>query len=189
VAVDLDRRYGDWLSDAHGCGDRQLELANELRDRWNDWKADSPYKTWDECLRAELSMTAAARRERNSYRKRKAERAEKAADVEPTEESVRMPDGPESEAEIRTEPGPDSARWEPSRVESESESKPPANPAKVRERAITSACNAASRYSEALTDLSVAEYETYTAGPDRVIAEWTSVRDSLRGRVGGRIEE
>jgi hypothetical protein len=193
------RTYADWLDEAHRTNDRQTDLANELRKCWKDWEADIPYKTWTECIQAEFGMTPGALRERNSYRRRKARKAaEPTAAPEPIEatesESVRIPDGPESEAEIKTEPGPDSARWKP---ESEAEqdqqpaepSKPPANPAQVRDRAVKSACSAASRYSEAMRNIPVSEYETYAAGAQRVIAEWTSVRDSLGGRVGDRIEE
>lgn len=49
---------------------RQTELANLLRQRWDDWKAEAGYATWDECLKAELGLTADMLRKRN-YRSRK----------------------------------------------------------------------------------------------------------------------
>lgn len=105
------RTYADWLVDTRQSSDRQLELANELRKRWPDWKAESDYATWEECIQAEFGMSAGALRGRNSYRRRKARKA-----VEPPQgatESVRMPDGPESDDQQPSEPEsspPQSAR-------------------------------------------------------------------------------
>lgn len=49
---------------------RQTELANLLRQRWDDWKAEAGYATWDECLKAELGLSKQALHDRN-YRARK----------------------------------------------------------------------------------------------------------------------
>lgn len=48
---------------------RQTELANLLRQRWDDWKAEAGYTTWDECLKTELGLTREALNARN-YRQR-----------------------------------------------------------------------------------------------------------------------
>jgi hypothetical protein len=53
------RTFAEWQVEANGIrdGKTQTALANELRDRWDDWKAESGHATWDECLRAELGMS------------------------------------------------------------------------------------------------------------------------------------
>jgi hypothetical protein len=74
----MNRTYDDWERDARGHRAGTTKLGNELRDRWDDWKSEAPYKTFDECIMAELGITAAALRERN-YKARK--RAASVTDV------------------------------------------------------------------------------------------------------------
>lgn len=68
----MNRTYDDWKRDARGHRAGTTKLGNELRDRWDDWKSDAPYKTFDECIMAELGITAGALRERNRKARKRA---------------------------------------------------------------------------------------------------------------------
>lgn len=61
------RSFTEWRLDAKHAKARLTELANELRDRWDDWQVESGYSTWSECIEAELGLTANALRRRNAY--------------------------------------------------------------------------------------------------------------------------
>jgi len=68
------RTYTAWQAEAHDLKEvtltEQTRLANELREHWDDWKADSDYPTWDACIQGELGITADILRKRN-YRSAK----------------------------------------------------------------------------------------------------------------------
>ena len=57
------REYIDWEFDARHAKKTTMELADELRDRWDDWKDQSPYDSWEECSEAELGVKAASVRQ------------------------------------------------------------------------------------------------------------------------------
>jgi len=63
--------YSDWLEKARANTGSKYELGNELRDHWDDWKSESQYSSWDECLQAELELTATALRTWNGRQRRK----------------------------------------------------------------------------------------------------------------------
>lgn len=64
------RTYTEWRQ---AVKENVTELANELRQCWDTWKHDPEcvYATWEECLQAELSMSAAQLRDRNYYARKK----------------------------------------------------------------------------------------------------------------------
>ena len=68
------RTYTAWQAEAHDLKEatltEQTRLANELREHWDDWKADSDYPTWDACIQGELGVTADALRHRNDYHRK-----------------------------------------------------------------------------------------------------------------------
>lgn len=61
----MNRSYVHWRTDAHSSYKSITQLGNELRDRWDDWKVEAPYVSWEECLLKELGITADALRKRN----------------------------------------------------------------------------------------------------------------------------
>lgn len=65
------RTYRDWEHDARNSYKSVTKLGNELRDHWDDWKHESPYDSWDECIKAELGITAQALRDRNHKARKK----------------------------------------------------------------------------------------------------------------------
>jgi hypothetical protein len=67
----MTRSLTDWDYDADNTTKSVTQLGNELRDRWGDWRHESPHKTWDEHLQAHLGITAQALRDRNKRARKK----------------------------------------------------------------------------------------------------------------------
>jgi hypothetical protein len=87
--IEPERSYADWLADAKRSKRSVLELGNELRERWPDWKADSPYELWEECCLAELGITA----EQLKDRRWKAKASVAKSDTGPTPGRTKGVDG------------------------------------------------------------------------------------------------
>lgn len=60
------REYAEWLVDAKRANGISVDLIEELRTRWPEWREFSPYSTWEECCREELGVSASAIRKRRS---------------------------------------------------------------------------------------------------------------------------
>lgn len=68
----MTRTYTDWehsvqatMHEDARVQDDITALANELRNHWEDWKSESPYNTWEQCIKQELDLSAGALRKRN----------------------------------------------------------------------------------------------------------------------------
>jgi len=107
----VTRRYGDWETDARTTTKSVTKLGNELRDRWDDWKREAPYDSWEACIRGELGITGDALRMRNM-------RSRKTATVTPVTAAKLQPvpppmrPGPTTTAEIERRRQHASVLWQ-----------------------------------------------------------------------------
>lgn len=91
------RTYAEWEQawELASNAESKTDLANELRDRWPDWKRDAPYKTWDDCLQAKMKMTANALRRRNADARKRAASMPKQHGGENADRSLRVQPDPQ----------------------------------------------------------------------------------------------